>query len=190
MEIPNEQSLPLQNRPWDAVPVWPRRLITAWLLYHVLGIIAAPLVVPPTSGLLREMARAFRPYLQAFYLNHGFHFFAPEPGTSTLVEFQVERADGTTLHGTMPHRRIWPRLLYHRHFMLTESLSYIPDDLLDAWHESYARCIARQHHGRTVHLTRVVHYLPPPEMVLDGIPLDHPDRFEKTDLGFYEHSAD
>lgn len=183
--MPNEDAAVAPDRPWDAVPVWTRRLITIWLLYHVLGIIAAPLVVPPTSALLRNIARVFRPYLQAFYLNHGFHYFAPEPGTSTLVEFQVERENGT-IEGVMPHRRIWPRLLYHRHFMLTESLAYIPDELLDAWHESYARCLARKYDGRTVHLSELVHYLPPPQMVLDGVPLDHPDRFERTPLGYYE----
>ncbi|MBX3438707.1 MAG: hypothetical protein KF861_14530 [Planctomycetaceae bacterium] len=169
---------------------WSRRLISAWLLYHVLGIAIAPLGVSPTSPLLLNIAQFFRPYLQASYLNHGFHYFAPEPGTSTLVEFQVERPDGSTVEGVTPYRDIWPRLLYHRHFMLTESLSYVPDSLLDEWHESYARCLARKHHGRKVHLTQVVHFLPRPEMVLDGMPLDHPSRYEKTELGFYESPAE
>ena len=149
--VPTPEADGQPGRPWDAIPRWPRRLITIWLLYHVLAITAPPLVVPPTSRLLRNVSQVFRPYLQAFYLNHGFHFFAPEPGDSTLVAFTVERENGTTIDGIMPHRRIWPRLLYHRHLMLTESLSYIPDELREAWHESYARCITRKHDGRKVH---------------------------------------
>ncbi len=179
-----------QGQPWDALPRWPRRLITIWLLYHVLGVIVAPLVVPPTSSLLRNVAGVFRPYLQTFYLNHGFHFFAPEPGPSTLVAFTVEREDGTTTQGVLPNRKIWPRLLYHRHFMLTESLSYIPDELNEAWHESYARCLARKYDGRTVRLTDVWHDFPSPRMVRDGVPLDHPDSYQATELGLYERDTD
>ncbi len=179
-----------QSKPWDAVPRWARRLITVGLLYHVLGMIVAPLVVPPTSSLLRSVSGVFRPYLQTFYLNHGFHFFAPEPGDSTLVAFTVEREDGTTMQGIMPNRKIWPRLLYHRHFMLTESLSYVPDELSEAWHESYARCLARKYDGQKVTLTHVRHYIPSPQMVRDGVPLDHPDSYEETELGVYERDTD
>lgn len=178
------------QRPADALPRWLRRVISAWLLFHVAAICTPPLVVPPSSELLLAISRPFRPYLQALYLNHGFHFFAPEPGESTLVEFVVEREDGTSVKGIMPHRRIWPRQLYHRHFMLTESLSFIPDELRDAWYESFARCLARKHRGQAVHLTRVVHYLTPPEVVLDGVPLDHPDRYERIELGIYTQDAD
>ena len=145
-----------------------------------------PLVVPPSSELLWNVSRLFRPYLQALYLNHGFHYFAPEPGQSRLVAFTAERASGKTIHGIMPHRRIWPRLLYHRHFMLTESLSYIPDELREQWYESYARCLARKYGAQTVRLTQVLHYLSSPERVLAGAMLDHPDRFERTELGIYQ----
>lgn len=139
---------------------------------------------------MRSVSSVFRPYLQTFYLNHGFHFFAPEPGDSTLVAFMVEREDGTSIRGIMPNRKIWPRLLYHRHFMLTESLSYIPDELSEAWHESYARCLARKYDGRKVRLTHVRHFFPSPNMVLDGVPLDHPDSYEATALGVYERDTD
>lgn len=160
-----------------------------WLIYHILAICLPPLTVPPTSLLLRSVSEVFRPYLQALYLHHGFHYFAPEPGESSLVAFTVEREDGATVNGIMPHRRIWPRQLYHRHFMLTESLSFVPDHLREQWYESYARCLARQYNGREVQLARVIHYLASPEMVLDGMTLDHPDRYERIDLGVYQRDA-
>ena len=66
------------------------------------------------------------PYLQILYLNHGYQFFAPEPGESTLLAFEAERDDGTVVRGRIPDRTTWPRLLYHRHFMLTEHMSDAP----------------------------------------------------------------
>ena len=69
------------------------------------------------------------------FLNHGYHFFAPEPAPSTLISFEAERADGTKVAGHFPSRKSIPRLLYHRHFMLTEHLHAAelrdaPDELL------------------------------------------------------------
>ena len=61
-------------------------------------------------------------------MNQGHHFFAPDPGASTLVQYTVERPDGTILEGRMPNRQIVPRLLYHRHFMLTESIATSEED--------------------------------------------------------------
>ena len=39
------------------------------------------------------------------YLNHGYHFFAPEPTESTLLSFQAERPDGTVVNGQHPRPR-------------------------------------------------------------------------------------
>ena len=175
---------------WESVPRWLRRAISCWLLFHVVSLTSSPLAVPPSSQLFQSTWRFFQPYVQALYLSHGFHYFAPEPGESTLVAFTVERASGAPIHGIMPHRRIWPRLLYHRHFMLTESLFAIPEELRERWHESYARCLARQYRGHKVQLARVRHYLPSPQMVRDGVLLAHPESYERTELGIYTARVD
>jgi hypothetical protein len=48
------------------------------------------------------------------YLDHGYFFFAPNPGPSHLVGIR----DQSVL---FPDRKEqWPRLLYHRYFMLSE----------------------------------------------------------------------
>ncbi len=70
------------------------------------------------------------PYANATYLNHGYAFFAPDPGSSFLLRASMEFDDGReTIHRTMPDLQVdWPRLRYHRHFMLSEHLnaSFIP----------------------------------------------------------------
>ncbi|MCA9109895.1 MAG: hypothetical protein KDA52_08120 [Planctomycetaceae bacterium] len=175
-----------QDRPWDAIPRWPRRLLSAWLLYHVIAIVMPPLAIPPTSSLLSEMAGLFRPYTEGLHLNHGYHYFAPQPGESTLIEFTAIRSDGTEVKGIMPNRQIWPRLLYHRHFMLTESLGYIPDELQDDWLKSYARCISRKTHCPEVELTHLLHYMPTTDMVNRGVTLDNPGSFDRTVMGVYQ----
>ena len=114
-----------QSRPWEALPKWPRRLVTVWLVFHLVAIVSAPASVAPASDLARATWSVCSPYLQVLYLNHGYHFFAPDPGESTLLSYTAEKADGTTIHGAIPHPEIWPRLLYHRHFMLTESLGFV-----------------------------------------------------------------
>jgi len=118
-------SSPDAPRRWEAIPKWPRRAITCWLLFHLIAVVSAPASVAPASDLSRSVWGLCRPYLQALYLNHGYHFFAPDPGESTLLTFQVERADGSVVQDTIPRPEIWPRLMYHRHFMLTESLAFV-----------------------------------------------------------------
>ncbi|NIO41435.1 MAG: hypothetical protein GTO41_15415, partial [Burkholderiales bacterium] len=56
------------------------------------------------------------------FLDHGYRFFAPEPGPGHLVRYEVTTSDGAGAAGQFPDRdRIWPRLLYHRWFMLSET---------------------------------------------------------------------
>jgi hypothetical protein len=59
------------------------------------------------------------------YLNHGYAFFAPDPGPNHLVDYKVEFADGRpAVSGRFPDlSKERPRLLYHRHFMLSEALN-------------------------------------------------------------------
>ena len=55
---------------------------------------------------------------------------------------------------------IQPRLLYHRHFMLTEHMNDAPEDLARLWYESYAKHIGRKYGATRVSLTQQTHYLP------------------------------
>lgn len=104
-----------------------RVLASLVLGLHLVGVLVGPLSVPPS--ILADFFRTFyRPYLGALYLDHGYKFFAPNPGPSHLVRYELEMPDGTHQKGTFPdidsHR---PRLLYHRHFMLSEFLNALPE---------------------------------------------------------------
>lgn len=71
-----------------------------------------------------------RPYSQALYLDHGYFFFAPDPGACHLVRYEVTlKGDAQPIIKTFPSLDDqWPRLLYHRHFMMAETLhnTYAP----------------------------------------------------------------
>ncbi|MCE9556535.1 MAG: hypothetical protein K8T91_24560 [Planctomycetes bacterium] len=109
---------------------WWRRGISALLLVHLILIVAVPLaIMPPRSRLATTITSWVRPYLDIAQFSHGYGFFATEPGPSHLVEYQLEFSpkEGETRNPILKefpdikaHR---PRLLYHRHFMLSEKLA-------------------------------------------------------------------
>lgn len=87
------------------------------------------------------------PYVDWLYLDHGYFFFAPNPGPSHLVAVEADASKGSppaadASQGVQlsryayvfpDRRRQWPRLLYHRYFMLSEfyNNSFVPDRLLE-----------------------------------------------------------
>jgi hypothetical protein len=94
--------------------------------FHLTAVVVAPLAFAAdySSPLVNRLYAVVRPYATALYLNHGYFFFAPEPGPAHLVDYKVEFDDGRpTVSGRFPDLATQrPRLLYHRHFMLSESL--------------------------------------------------------------------
>lgn len=112
---------------------WLRAIVSAAVVWHLIGVMVAPLSVPPRfegrdSVLGSQLKTVYTPYITALYLNHAYKFFAPNPGDSHLVRYDLYFADGTKRVGRdeqlFPDRlRHWPRLLYHRHFMLTEFIN-------------------------------------------------------------------
>src|SRR5688572_8921587 len=81
------------------LPVWAKTLISLLLIGHIVAVVVAPMAFISRSGvgasaLMAPVARFFRPYITAMYLNHGYAFFAPDPGPNHLVDYTVEFADG------------------------------------------------------------------------------------------------
>jgi hypothetical protein len=114
-------------------PVWPphRRLAASALIaLHVTAVFLPPLAFAcrgefgSSSPFADGLASWLRPYSQLMYLDHGYFFFAPNPGPSHLVRYRAEFDDGRPpVEGTFPHLATQrPRLIYHRHFMLAEYL--------------------------------------------------------------------
>ena len=114
----------------DAVPPglpwrpWARAVTSVLILFHLAAAFFAALVAsPPVSELSSAVASVVRPYVNAVDLNHGYRFFAPDPGPSHLVRYHLEFADGSKRDGQFPNlEEERPRLLYHRYFMLSEKL--------------------------------------------------------------------
>jgi hypothetical protein len=103
-----------------------RPLISLLLLAHLTVVCVTPLAfVPPNSALAIRVTQWAAPYLEAGNISHGYAFFAPDPGlSSAIVHYEIDHADGTFEEGDLPDvERHWPRLLYHRHFMLSEQLA-------------------------------------------------------------------
>ena len=143
-------------------------LVNIWLFIHLTAIITAPATVGPSSQSSRTVWTAVAPYLQGLYLNHGFHYFAPQPGSSNLVSWTVTRKDGTVLTGRFPNFDIRPRLYYHRHFMLSEYLGNSPPELQAVVVKGFARNLCREYDGETVTISTVRHDLPSMERVRAG----------------------
>lgn len=160
-----------------------RLILSACIVFHLGAVIIAPLAVGPSSELVHAARSAFAPYIELLYLDHGFHFFAPEPVESTLLSYEAEQPDGALVRGRIPDREIHPRLLYHRYFMLTEHMRDAPEGLRDLWHRSYADQIGRQFGARRVSLTRQTHLLPTRERIKEGGLLSDPESYEDQPLG-------
>jgi hypothetical protein len=88
------------------------------------------------------------------------------------VRYTIEHQDGRREDGVFPDRDAhWPRLRYHRHFMLAEQA-------LPNAGEAYGRHLLKLHHAKQVDVERVRHYLARAEEVLRGNPLNDPLTYE------------
>jgi hypothetical protein len=107
-----------------------RLVLSGLIAFHLTAVFWAPFAfaansTTDSSALARPVALALHPYLQAMFLDHGYFFFAPNPGPSYLVRYQVEFADGREpVTGVFPDLKTQqPRLFYHRHFMMAVELT-------------------------------------------------------------------
>ena len=204
-------------------PPWFRRGVSLLILFHLATLFVAPMAFSTSVGsdgpspLAEDVMAWFQSYshIDLAYLNHGYYFFAPDPGPNHLVEYQLTFADGNAepsddadvderrpeVHRFPDRERHWPRLLYHRHFMLSEWLHnrYVPPSppdvrsgdpaALDDWKhhrdlyvqtwESYREHLRNESGATTVTLSRVEHR--PPlvmEVVQGGMGLNDPALYQ------------
>lgn len=188
---------------WSAPARW---LASLLLVYHLMAVLIEPISLPP-SILGDGLRPYFQSYIAATFLGHAYKFFAPDPGPSHIVRYEVTLADGSTRHGTLPDRQQhWPRLLYHRHFMLTE---FIDDGRPAAvweslppgatpppappWRQrfinSYAEHLLAGDQAREVKLYYRIHLIPTPGDVNDGMRLDDPSLYRERQLGAWRRSG-
>lgn len=184
----------MQNSPRNVR--WSKKLfygiVNLWLVYHLAAVVIAPASVPPTSDAVRSIWGGFRHYLEATYFNHGYHYFAPSPGNSTLLRYSAQLPDGSFTTGQIPDaERQQPRLFYHRHFMLTEFLGALPpesEELRDSIAESYGFKIAEQLDARSLELSLVTHRIVPHERILAGGRIDDAESYDVVPLMVIERA--
>ncbi|MEQ8786064.1 MAG: hypothetical protein RIC55_07180 [Pirellulaceae bacterium] len=177
-------------------PAW-KVVISGLVLFHLSAVVIFPLAFAShgDSPSVRAAVGWFEPYGRVCHLNHGYAFFAPDPGPSHLVEYRLEFNDGRQpITGRFPDlEQHWPRLLYHRHFMLAEHLNadYRPPqpppgatpEQLAMWkvergrYEQHLRSLQRhlleQYDADRVILKRLEHRIPYVNAFLyDGMRLD------------------
>ncbi len=168
----------------------PARFVVSLLLAgHLLAVVLPPLAFQTSGplGLSPSVEMAIVPveqYSQFMYLDRGYAFFAPDPGPSHLIQAGLTDGSGKLTEQIYPDRQQqWPRLLYHRYFMLAEFLNdahqppgpppelgkEAPEAAL-SWRDARARYehlrhsmakhLEHTHPGSTVGIQRIEHLIP------------------------------
>jgi hypothetical protein len=151
-----------------------RIVVSLFLVWHLIAITLGPLSVPYSTDLADAIAQ--RPpiqwYLDALHFNNGYHFFAPEPPPGFLIRYEIVDKQGKATIGEFPNKKeYWPRLRYHRHFMLADQATVPhPDEKIAAeWTRkyltAYAQHLLRVNEGERIRIQRVVHEVLPPPMM-------------------------
>jgi hypothetical protein len=198
--MPNasQQDSTLTPPPGNLALPW-KLLISLALVLHLGAVFAIAMAYDPATPLAKDISMAVHPYAELMYLDHGYRFFAPTPSAGHLVRYQLQMPDGTTSTGVFPNLKTqWPRLYYHRFFMLSEKLNRFwdpeeptaddPPEEKRFWQESrqmfldvahgYAMQLLRTTGAKQVTLELVQHDLPSPDDLNRGRPL--------TDAGLYK----
>jgi len=83
-----------------AANAWGRRLISAFLLFHLLGVLTAPNKV---SFLTQSLNPVYQPYLNLLGLASTWSFFAPEPFYAPVhIDYTIERKSGMPVSSRFP----------------------------------------------------------------------------------------
>ena len=164
-------------------------LLSMWLMFHVFAVFISPAAMPPSSPLLEGGYEIALPYNEALFLNHGYHFFAPDPGPSTLIGWEIARNGEAPVAGRFPDVSIRPRLLYHRYFMLAENVWAFDEEIQKEMLNAYARHFTGQFRGDQISLTRISHEQASILRLQAGGKLDDPDTFQYSPLGEFDFSG-
>jgi hypothetical protein len=158
-----------------------RAVATLLILVYLAAVLAPPFAgPPPASELASVVLQPLRPLVGSLFLGHGYRFFAPNPGPGHSILWTMTMPDGTTRSGRIPDEtHDWPRLLYHRRFMVSEKISVLvppgdaPADVRDRAKRDWlplvkgvATNLLRAEGGQRVTLDLVEHYLPDPAEVI------------------------
>ena len=119
-----------QQKPSRTVRLILSAVIVAYLCVVLLGPMSNPI---GSKDFSIPLAAKVTPLHQALFLGHGYRFFGPDPAPSHIFEYRIESdSEDEEFIGKFPDREIHsPRLLYHRWFMLSESVYTDQVQLID-----------------------------------------------------------
>jgi hypothetical protein len=115
----------------QTLPTWLKIVLSILVSVQLLAVFAEPFrfftrssqrAYSPDASVFRDL---LSPYIDFAYLHHGYFFFAPNPGPSHLISARVGSSKPPLQSEEIlipDKKRQWPRLYYHRHFMLSEFL--------------------------------------------------------------------
>jgi hypothetical protein len=157
-----------------------RVAVSIFIVWHFTGVFLAALSIPMSSPLVFSIAQQgiMQWYLDALYMNQGHSFFAPDVGPGHLIRYQLYDQNNQVIEqGDFPSRKEhWPRLLYHRYFMLADQADIGSDDRQesDKWQrrylEAYGRQLLRSHdQARMARVVRYAQWPLPASNVAGGI---------------------
>lgn len=133
------------------LPKWAMIALSIFAVLHILACYAEPFrfstqvqsFAPASDAII--LRDTLKPYIDMMYLNHGYYFFAPNPGPAHLVvcvfkdgKEPLPISGEMVNEATKADRIVYPdktqqkpRLLYHRYFMFTEFYNtlFTPQDL-------------------------------------------------------------
>jgi hypothetical protein len=177
-----------------------RVLISIVILWHFLGVFLAALSIGGSSDLVMAIAqqRPMQWYLDVLYMNQGHSFFAPDVGPAHLIRYELHDQNGQVLDkGEFPKEE-WPRLRYHRHFMLADQADMpSPDEQFNKeWQRKYLEAYGRQllranPNAQSVRVQRIAHWPLPLDLAQQNRTLTDPEGYElisevtqrRSDLG-------
>ncbi|QGJ72058.1 Hypothetical protein PBC10988_37730 [Planctomycetales bacterium 10988] len=145
------------------------------IVMHLLGVLAAPMFMPPGSRLMSRLYTGSLFYTRTLSLDMTYRFFSPDPGPSKMMRYELTLADGETKTGYLAEANSqWPRCRYHRHFMLSEKMGGWHRDhtLYNAYLQDYANHLMKEHQAKHVKLYLIYHQQPNREAFVGGTALD------------------
>ncbi|MGE3261350.1 MAG: hypothetical protein AB7K68_06195 [Bacteriovoracia bacterium] len=162
---------------------WARGLVSAFLIFHLVGVFTAP---NPYSYLSQSIAPVYRPYMNFFGLAHTWGFFAPEPISPPLyIDYTLEMKNGLAVSGRFPDETnpFFFRDRHNRRMSMSRFIASTDENIRNM----FVRYLCRQHPGMTSgKLWRVVGSQPSLEMVQKGERrMTDPVEFKIDVLGTY-----
>lgn len=160
-------------------------LLNVWIVFHLVAVFAPGFSVPPSPRFARQLYQWTSGYVQALFMDHGYHFFGPDPGSATLIGYMAQNSTGEQFRGFYPHKGIFPRLMYHRHFMLTEAIPGLAMNpaTYQLAAQTYAARVRKEFEADKVELTRITHELISTDRYYAGVRITDPETYREESLG-------